>query len=271
MTLYAVGDVQGCADELDKLLKKISFSKDRDHLWLVGDLVNRGPDSREVLRIVRWLGDAATCVLGNHDLHLLATYAGVRPPSASDTFDDVLDASDADKLIGWLRQMPLIHRDRANRRVLVHAGIPPVWKPAEAERQAVVVEELLRSRGWRKALRCMYGETPTAWSERLGKADRRRFTINALTRMRFCYDDGRLDFRHSGPPDEHPSGLVPWFDIPWRRGRKWHIVFGHWSALGLMQRNRLTAVDTGCIWGGTLTALPIEPAGEPIAVRCTLR
>jgi len=268
MTLYAIGDIQGCAHSFEALLKRIDFNRKHDHLWLVGDLVNRGPDSAEVLRLVKDFGTSATCVLGNHDLHLLATVAGVRSFNSADTFDDVLEAPDAEQLIDWLRDLPLIAPDRSAKRVLVHAGIPPVWKVRHAVEAAKEVELLLADRRWAKALRAMYGDVPAEWAPDLSPGDRRRFTINALTRIRFCTRSGGLDFRNSGPPGSQLSGLTPWFKFPKRRARKWHIVFGHWSALGILRRKNLTALDSGCVWGRELTAVPLDPPGEPIAVRC---
>jgi bis(5'-nucleosyl)-tetraphosphatase (symmetrical) len=269
MTLYAVGDVQGCAEALDILLERIAFDRRHDHLWLVGDLVNRGPDSRGVLRRIMELGSSATTVLGNHDLHLLATAAGARGSSGGDTFNDVLKSSDADELIDWLRRRPLLVRDRDRRLVLVHAGIPPVWKVGQARRYAAEVEEQLAAASWKKALRGMYGETPAQWSAELPTAERRRFTINALTRMRFCDVSGRLDFKFSGPPGSQPDALRPWFDLPRRGRKKWHIVFGHWSALGMVRREDITALDTGCVWGGELTAVPLDPPGAAVKVACS--
>jgi len=268
MTLYAIGDIQGCSRSFKALLEKIDFQRKRDHLWIVGDLVNRGPRSVKVLRRVRDLGDAATTVLGNHDLHLLAAAAGVRSPSSADTFDDVLEARDRDELLDWLRTRPLLVRDREARRVLVHAGIPPVWKVGQAAEHAREIEEILAGPAWTRALRGMYGEIPTAWSRKLAPRDRRRYTINALTRMRYCDRDGRLDFSSSGPPGSQPSRLRPWFDFPGRPARKWNIVFGHWSALGVLLRRNITAVDSGCVWGRQLTAVPLDPPGKPITVRC---
>ena len=268
MTLYAVGDIQGCAESFDALLKRIDFSRARDQLWLVGDLVNRGPDSLRVLETVRELGDSAITVLGNHDLHLLATAAGVRTASRADTFDDVLQARDADDLLNWLRTRPLIVRDQAVKRVLVHAGIPPAWKVREAIDHASEIEQMLAGPNWLKVLRGMYGDGPVQWKPDLGGGDRRRFTINALTRIRFCDKAGRLDLSCSGPPGSQPRHLVPWFDFPKRRARKWHIVFGHWSALGVVRRDDITALDSGCVWGRKLTAIPLDPPGKPIAVGC---
>jgi bis(5'-nucleosyl)-tetraphosphatase (symmetrical) len=268
MTLYVVGDVQGCADAFEKLLKKISFRRRRDELWLVGDLVNRGPNSRDVLRKVMGLGDRVTSVLGNHDLHLLATAAGVRDTSATDTFQDILRSRDAEELVNWLRGRPLIHRDKARRMVLVHAGIPPIWKVKQAVRHAQEIETLLRGKNWEASLRSMYGETPVQWKPGLRDSDRQRFTINALTRMRYCDARGRLDFTFSGAPGTQPGHLMPWFDVPGKSRKKWHIVFGHWSALGVLLRDDLTAVDSGCVWGGELTAVPLDPDGAPISVSC---
>jgi bis(5'-nucleosyl)-tetraphosphatase (symmetrical) len=266
MTLYAVGDVQGCARTFEALLEKIDFKQHSDHLWLVGDLVNRGPDSLGVLRAVKALGDSASLVLGNHDLHLLAASAGIRDASSADSFGDVLAAPDADELIEWLRARPLILRDKAAKRVLVHAGIPPVWKVRQAVQHASEVEALLRGPDWGKALRGMYGDVPAEWTPDLSPGDRRRFTINALTRIRFCDKAGRLDLSCSGPPGSQPAHLRPWFDFPKRRSRKWHIVFGHWSALGFVQREDLTALDSGCVWGRELTAIALDPPGRPVAV-----
>jgi len=268
MTLYAIGDIQGCADAFDALLAAISFEPGRDHLWLVGDLVNRGPDSSGVLRRVIALGDAASCVLGNHDLHLLATAAGVRAIGSGDTFHDVLEAPDAQVLIDWLRHRPLLHWDRARDTVLVHAGIPPIWNENQAERHALEIETLLRGPRWRDLLSSMYGDGPLTWSRDLDDEDRRRYTINALTRMRFCDTAGSLDLDHTGPPGSQPAGFVPWFNVPNRLNRDVHIVFGHWAALGLVRRSDITALDSGCVWGGALTAVPIEPAGPTVSVEC---
>jgi bis(5'-nucleosyl)-tetraphosphatase (symmetrical) len=269
MALYAIGDIQGCGAAFDALLRKLSFRKSRDRLWLVGDLVNRGPDSLGVLRHVMALGRSVTCVLGNHDLHLLATVAGRRSLSPADTFGDVLTAPDADEIVDWLRRRPLMHYDAATKHVLVHAGIPPVWTVAEARAQAREVETLLRGRRWRASLRTMYGNEPSAWSRKLDREERRRYTINALTRMRYCDRRGRLDLGESGPPGSQPKGLVPWFDVPERRSRGAHIVFGHWAALGLLRRTDVTGLDSGCVWGNCLTAVRLDARARPVQVGCT--
>jgi len=263
MRLFAIGDIQGCAREFDALLRKIAFRPSRDKLWLVGDLVNRGPDSLEVVRRVMGLGRSVVCVLGNHDLHLLATVAGRRDLSPADTFHDVLDAPDAAEIIDWLRHRPLLHYDPEARRVLVHAGIPPAWSVTQARREAREVEKLLRGRQWQYALRSMYGGEPSRWSRKLSAADRRRYTINALTRMRYLDRRGRIDLSYSGSPGTQPKGLIPWFDFPERRSWGAHIVFGHWAALGLLRRADVTALDTGCVWGNYLTAARLDKPSRP--------
>lgn len=263
MRLFAIGDIQGCAGAFDALLRKIAFRPSRDRLWLVGDLVNRGPDSLGVLRRVMRLGRSVTCVLGNHDLHLLATVAGRRELSPADTFHDVLEAPDSADIIDWLRHRPLLHHDARAHRVLVHAGIPAPWTVRQARAEACNVEALLRGRKWRHALQSMYGAEPSAWSDKLVGAERSRYTINALTRMRFCDKKGRLELSHSGAPGSQPKGLMPWFDVPGRRAANAHIVFGHWAALGLLRRPDVTALDTGCVWGNYLTAVRLDRPSRP--------
>lgn len=269
MTLYAVGDIQGCGAEFDALLDRIGFDPARDRLWLAGDLVNRGPRSLEVLRRVKALGDSTTSVLGNHDLHLLAVAAGKREVSEKDTFANVVEAPDAGELVDWLRRRPLLYHDPARNCVLVHAGIPPTWTLKQARRRAGRVEQALRSDDWRADLGTLYGDSPSAWSFHASRTQKHRYTINALTRMRFCNKTtGALDFEHSGPPGSQPDELTPWFDMPARRARDVRIVFGHWSALGLYRRDDVLALDTGCVWGRALTAVPIDPPGQPTAVEC---
>jgi bis(5'-nucleosyl)-tetraphosphatase (symmetrical) len=266
MRLFAIGDIQGCSAAFDLLLRKIAFRPARDRLWLVGDLVNRGPDSLGVVRRVMSLGRSVTCVLGNHDLHLLATVAGRRELSPADTFHDVLEAPDLGAIVDWLRRRPLLHYDAESRRVLVHAGIPPPWTVAQARAEARDVEAQLRGRQWRHALKEMYGNGPSAWSWKLRGADRRRYTINALTRMRYCDRRDRIDLSYSGPPGTQPKGLVPWFDVEGRRSARAHIVFGHWAALGLLRRSDVTALDTGCVWGNYLTAVRLDRPARPVKV-----
>jgi bis(5'-nucleosyl)-tetraphosphatase (symmetrical) len=205
-------------------------------------------------------------VLGNHDLHLLATVAGRRELSPADTFHDILEAPDLDAIIEWLRRRPLLHYDFEAKRVLVHAGIPPAWTVGEARIEAREVEQLLRGRQWRYALKEMYGNGPAAWSPKLRGVERRRYTINALTRMRYCDRRGRIDLSYSGAPGTQPKGLLPWFDVPDRRATRAHIVFGHWAALGLLRRGDVTALDTGCVWGNDLTAVRLDRPARPVKV-----
>ncbi len=258
MTLYAIGDLQGCDEAFARLLDHLQFDPAKDRVWLVGDLVNRGPKSLAVLRRVMSLGDSAVSVLGNHDLHLLAVAVGARKRSRSDTFSDVLAAKDSDELLDWLRHRPLLHHDKANNRVLVHAGIPPRWTIKQAVKQAADVASLLAGEDWRTTVKNMYGNTPTAWSKALGPKKKLRYTINGLTRMRFCDQFGNLDLSYTGPPGTQPKGLMPWFRFPNRAAAGTHIIFGHWATLGIMQKPNLTALDSGCVWGRKLTAVALK-------------
>ncbi len=268
MTTYAIGDIQGCAKSFDKLLEAISFDHDRDHLWLAGDLVNRGPDSLGMLRRVVEMEERVTTVLGNHDLHLLANAAGVRQPAAEDTFQPVLEAPDAEQLIDWLRQQPLLHYDSTRDQALVHAGLPPHWSVEEALTNAGEVERLLIGPDWKQSLKTMYGDEPDTWTHSLEQDARRRYSINALTRIRFCDVQGRLDFSTKGPPGSQPPTLKPWYEFPRPGGYSAHIVFGHWASLGLFRRPGYTCLDSGCVWGRQLTALPLDPLGEPVSIPC---
>ena len=268
MSHYAIGDVQGCLRALDALLAKLDFDPGRDRLRFVGDLVNRGPDSLGVLRRLRSFGSAIDCVLGNHDLHLLATAARVRDSAPDDTLQAVLDAPDAAELLDWLRRWPLLQHDTAANQVFVHAGIPPAWTLPEALREAGQVATRLRAPDWPAALREMYGDRPSAWSETLPPADRQRYTINALTRMRYCDRHGRLDFAANGPPGSQPAGLLPWFELPHQLPRGCQVIFGHWAALGVLRRAHFTALDSGCVWGGALTALDLDHGARIIQVAC---
>ena len=263
MPTYAIGDVQGCHRELMALLEVVEFDRCRDRLWFVGDLVNRGPDSVEVLRFVRDLGERAVVVLGNHDLHLIATAAGVRPGRRSDTFGDVLDAPDRDELLQWLCRRPLMHRDAKLDFNMIHAGLPPAWSIAQAAALAREVESHLRGRERLALLQEMYGDQPDRWSADLHGGDRARFIINALTRMRYVgASDGRLDLRESGPPGSQPGDLVPWFEARERASRGERIVFGHWATLELegpvRPEHGVFPLDSGCVWGGHLTAMRLD-------------
>ncbi|APZ43668.1 symmetrical bis(5'-nucleosyl)-tetraphosphatase [Acidihalobacter ferrooxydans] len=269
MAVYAVGDLQGCLEPLHRLLDRLRFDPAADQLWLVGDLVNRGPQSLETLRFVRGLGAAATAVLGNHDLHLLALAAGVGKPKRSDTLQTVLDAPDAGELLDWLRHRPLLHHDAALGWTLVHAGLPPQWDLAQARACAAEVEQALRSSQSAQFFAHMYGDQPTHWSASLSGTQRLRYVMNALTRMRYITADGGLEHVCKTAPEQAPAGLTPWFRVPHRRNRDVRIVFGHWSTLNLIREANLLALDTGCLWGGTLTAAQLDDPDLGItAVAC---
>lgn len=269
MSRHAIGDIQGCYDELRALLTRVGFSADRDRLWFVGDLVNRGPRSLEVLRFVRALGDNAIVVLGNHDLHLLAVACGRRPARRSDTLEEVLRAPDRDILLEWLATRPLAHLEGGD--LLVHAGVVPQWTVETTVGLAREVELALRNDP-RNLFANMYGDDPDHWSADLAGTDRLRFAINVLTRLRVCTRDGQINLRLKGKPPAADSGWLPWFDVPGRRTRGTRVVFGHWSALGLVLRDEVIGLDSGCVWGGALSAIDLD-AGRaagctPMTVAC---
>ena len=268
MARYAIGDIQGCCDELKALLARCNYSADRDQLWFVGDLVNRGPQSLETLRFVRSLGANATVVLGNHDLHLLALAHGSKRKSKDgDTLDAILGAPDRDQLLEWLEGRPLAVYDEPRGDFLVHAGLAPEWTPREAAKYAREVEAVLRDDA-RSLFDAMYGNKPDKWDASLRGTDRMRFVINVFTRMRFCTRDGRVDLKAKGTPGEQAEDLVPWFDVPGRASRDVRVVCGHWSTLGLQRRKDLLALDTGCVWGGSLTAVNLDVEEPAIQLDC---
>ncbi|MDR2195585.1 MAG: symmetrical bis(5'-nucleosyl)-tetraphosphatase [Gallionellaceae bacterium] len=256
MATYAIGDVQGCHDALQQLLTRVRFDPAADRLWFVGDLVNRGPDSPGVLRLVKSLGGSAITVLGNHDLHLLAVAEGATHRHHSDTLDDVLNAPDRDELLDWLRRRPLLHTE--NEYVLVHAGLLPAWSAQKARQLAEETEVALRGDGYITLLAHMYGNTPTGWNDSLTGYKRLRVVINAFTRMRVCTPQGDMEFKFKGEVQDIPRGYLPWFDAPNRASAESTVVCGHWSALGLKLEPNLIAVDTGYLWGGALTAVRLE-------------
>ncbi len=259
MSLYAIGDIQGCARELWALLDHLAFDPQHDRLWFVGDLINRGPDSLAVLRFVRELGAAAVVVLGNHDLHLLALAAGNLKYAHKSNLDAVLAAPDRDELLHWLRQRPLLHYDAERELTLIHAGLPPQWTLADARAAAAEVETALRGENYQTFLQALYGNQPERWSPELRGLERLRFIVNCLTRLRFCSVDGRLALKEKGEIGSQTPGLVPWFQVPQRRTRADRIIFGHWSTLGYYAGENVWAIDSGCLWGGALTALRVEP------------
>jgi bis(5'-nucleosyl)-tetraphosphatase (symmetrical) len=258
MAIYAVGDVQGCYDQLMSLLERLDFDTSRDRLWLAGDLVNRGPDSLKTLRFVKGLGESAVAVLGNHDLHLIALAYGNHKHWSSSSLHEVLEAPDRGELVDWLRTRPMLHRDRSLGFAMIHAGLPPQWDLDEAEARARELEATLSGSDCEAFVADMYGNQPDLWDHTLGGIPRLRFITNCFTRMRYCDPEGRLTFREKGPPGTQAAPYVPWFEVPGRRSAGEPILFGHWSSLGYRALGDVWALDGGCFWGGTLTALRID-------------
>jgi bis(5'-nucleosyl)-tetraphosphatase (symmetrical) len=269
MGLYLIGDVQGCDEPLGRLLDEVAFSPSRDRLVVLGDLVNRGPQSAAVLRRLVALDGAAACVLGNHDLSLLAVAQGVRKPGAGDTMDSVLQADDREALLAWLGRQPLAVQ--MHGVLMVHAGVLPQWDVAQVLALAGEVEAVLRGPECGEFFSRMYGNEPARWDDALQGPDRWRIVVNALTRLRFCTADGTMLLKAGGPLDAAPAGSTAWFDVPGRRTAGTPIAFGHWSQLGLLLRDDAIGLDTGCVWGGCLSALRYDPATgsrEVIQVKC---
>ena len=260
MSTYAIGDIQGCMKQLEKLLKEIKFNTKKDTLWFCGDLVNRGPDSLETLRFIKQLGDSAVVVLGNHDLHLLAIAHGASRCRRKDTLFPILDAPDRDELLGWLIQQPLVHMDEQLGYLMVHAGISPQWTPKESLRYAGEVQAALRNP--KKAssfFKHMYGNQPACWDPALKGHERLRVITNYLTRIRLCDPQGCMEFDYKGDLDNTPIGFQPWYAFRQPKRDKLAIVFGHWAALeGACPLKHIHALDTGCVWGGPLTAMNLE-------------
>ena len=256
MTSYAIGDIQGCHAEFCELLALLGFARERDRLWLVGDLVNRGPGSLAVLREVRALGDAAVTVLGNHDFHLLTVARGVRRPHRSDTLDEVLAAPDRDELLHWLQTRPLAYAE--DNRLLVHAGVLPQWTAAEAVALSREVQEVLAGEEADAFLACLYGDEPRNWNDALSGFDRLRVIVNACTRLRYCAADGTMEYREKRGLEHTPPGTRAWFEHAHRASAATHVVCGHWSTLGLLDTPTVTMLDTGCVWGGPLTAMRLQ-------------
>jgi bis(5'-nucleosyl)-tetraphosphatase (symmetrical) len=256
MATYAVGDIQGCCTELRQLLEQVRFDPAADRLWLVGDLVNRGPDSLGVLRLVKSLGDAAVSVLGNHDLHLLAVAENAAEKHRSDTLDEILCAPDRDELLAWLRAQRLLHAE--GDFVLVHAGLLPDWSVRKAQKLAREVEAALRGSHYHEFLVRMYGNHPDHWDDKLDGYKRLRVITNTFTRLRICTPQGEMEFRFKGKEKDIPAGYLPWFAVPHRASADATVVCGHWSALGLKLEPNLITLDTGCLWGGALSAIRLE-------------
>ena len=279
MALYLIGDVQGCDAALQRLLEKVDFSPSRDTLYLLGDLVNRGPDSVGVLRRLMRYGNAARCLLGNHDLNLLAIAQGVRQPHRLDTLAEVLHAPDREVLLGWLRQQHMALRETVagQELLMVHAGVLPGWTASKTIALAGEVETVLRGNEWGEFLQHLYGDEPAAWLDTLNGASRLRVIVNALTRLRFCTPEGTMEFSTKEGSGAGPEGYLPWFDVPGRQTADVTVAFGHWSTLGVLARRDVLSLDTGCVWGGCLSALRLDTAnaasgwrvgGELIQVKC---
>ena len=265
MPTYVIGDPQGCHDSLLRLLDQLRFDATADRLWFVGDLVNRGPDSLAVLRWVKSLGDAAICVLGNHDLHLLAVAEGYGRVHKGDTLDAVFAAPDRDELLAWLRRQKLAWRD--NEFLMVHAGVLPGWSVDDTLQRAAEAEAVLQGPHYRDFFAQMYGNSPVAWDDALQGIERLRVIVNAFTRLRYCSAAGEMEFHYKGAPGTQPAGWLPWFEVPGRKSVDATIIIGHWSTLGLINRPGLIALDTGCLWGGRLTAVRLE-GRQVFAVQC---
>jgi bis(5'-nucleosyl)-tetraphosphatase (symmetrical) len=266
MAVYAIGDVQGCYDDLRKLLDAIDFNEHNDVLWLAGDLVNRGPKSLDALRFVKGLGDAAVMVLGNHDMHLLAASCTQKIADKKNDLNQVLVAPDRDELIDWLRFRPLFHHN--DDYCLLHAGLPPQWDFEQTKKMAALAEQTLRGADYRIFLRQMYGNKPNIWSDDLRGVARLRYIINCFTRMRYCDSNGRMDFTNNGPIGSQPKYLMPWFEVPNRKNAELCVVFGHWSTLGFYEGNNCYGIDTGCLWGGQLTALKLDKPVQRFSIDC---
>jgi bis(5'-nucleosyl)-tetraphosphatase (symmetrical) len=269
VALYAIGDIQGCDAELGTLLDHLGFSPERDHLWFVGDLVNRGPASLEALRRVRSLGEAATVTLGNHDLHLLAAAHGCAKLKSGDTLTGILEAPDRESLLEWLLHRPLLAEHPGLNLCLVHAGLSPQWDLATARGCARELEHALATDPAR-LFKHMYGNKPDRWDDDLEGKERLRYIVNCFTRLRYVDHRGRLDLEAKGAPRKAArDALVPWFEVADARWRGTRIVFGHWSTLGFFQNADVVALDTGCVWGGSLTGLRLDvPAALPVQVGC---
>lgn len=261
MAVYAIGDIQGCYDELKTLLSQIKYRSDCDQLWFCGDLVNRGPKSLETLRFIRSLEDNAITVLGNHDLHLLATAYDHRQHGKKDTFENLLKADDAAEILDWLRRQPLLHHDATNNITLLHAGIHPHWSIKKSQLLAKEVEQILQSDNHVNFYKHMYGDKPFLWEDALSGWPRYRFITNILTRLRYCDNNGKPSLNAKGEPGSQAAHLIPWYEVPERVSKNDTIIFGHWSTLphaGFSSINNSYAIDSGCLWGGALTAMRID-------------
>jgi len=266
MAIYAIGDIQGCYDQLRRLLDEIKFTPANDQLWLVGDLVNRGPKSLETLRFVKSLGASAVTVLGNHDLHLIATVVSLGKSGKKDTLAAIMRAHDCDELIHWLRHQRLFYHNE--QYCMLHAGLPPQWDFELTRQMAQETEAAIQGPDYIRFFRSMYGNKPSVWCDNLTKSERMRFAINCFTRLRYCTAEGILDFSQKGAPGSQPENLLPWYAVPGRKSLNMRIIFGHWSTLGFYQAHNCYSIDTGCLWGGQLTALRLEDIPQRFSIDC---
>jgi bis(5'-nucleosyl)-tetraphosphatase (symmetrical) len=269
MAIYVIGDIQGCYDEFRRLLEQINFDPRKDKLWLAGDIVNRGPSSLQVLRFIKSLGKSALTVLGNHDLHLLALSQGNQKHYKHGSLIDILQAPDRDELIHWLRHQPIMYHNKILGYSLIHAGLPPQWDISSALLYARELEVAIQGAYFHDFCHAMYGNEPAAWSEELTGMDRLRFITNSFTRLRYCTTDGRLALQEKGPPSSQDKSVVPWFEFADRASRNDRIIFGHWSTLGYYNANNVWGIDTGCLWGGQLTALKLRKQKKPKPIHLT--
>ena len=268
MTTYAIGDVQGCYSSLLRLLDELHFDPSNDRLWFTGDLINRGPESLKTLRFIRSLGDNACSVLGNHECHFLAVAFEHKELHQTDTFYDILDAEDSDALVQWVRYQPFLYEDDGLGYCMLHAGVPPQWSMDETRLFARELESHIQGDDINNFLAAMYGNQPDCWDANLKGNDRLRFIINCFTRLRFCDKHGRLNLMEKGTIGSQTEGLMPWFDVPNRKTILNKIVFGHWSAIGPHQQNNATCLDSGCLWGGSLSALKLDGSNQIISIDC---
>lgn len=265
MSTYIIGDIQGCYDELIELLDKIKFDKRKDFVWFTGDIINRGPKSLEALRFIKNLGNSANSVLGNHDIHIIAIalkndHASIK--KADNGIKQLLNAPDKDELLTWLRKRPILHKDDDLNFILTHAGIYPLWDIETAEKMAKKAENLIRGENFNDFIEKMYGNTPSKWSESLKSIEKMRFAINAFTRMRYCDHNGNLLFHYKKDLDNKPTDHIPWYALQRPTPITQRLVFGHWSALGYKYKNNTISIDTGCLWGGELSAIKVRKYGH---------
>lgn len=268
MTTYAIGDIQGCYDPFQRLLDKLNFDPAEDKLWLAGDLINRGPKSLETLRFIISLGDSAQSILGNHECHFLAIAKGHKAPHRIDTFSNLLAADDSEQLIDWVQSQPFFYHDDELGYSMLHAGVPPQWSLSDTKKYALELESVFQSPAIDSFLAAMYGNSPNRWDENLTGHDRLRFIINCFTRLRYCDKDGQLNFKEKGALGTQPSNLVPWFNAPNRQTINDKLLFGHWSTLGLHQSNKATCLDSGCLWGDSLSAIALDGSEQITSVDC---